>query len=181
MNFKELSEHLVTQTCPLGSGFELTWDANKFNGECFRRMGRSYKERARQFESDFKAARNTEAEVEPESDSPLGGAVESYERMMEMSALSADILVELYADILASDRYGIIREWKLDDGTPPTFDNLRQVPGESLKFIFEFCRDSSGPKGQGTPTQTLSNPTTSETISDGSSDPTTRLPESRPM
>jgi len=177
MNFKKLAQHLVTDTCPLGEGFELTWDANKFTGECFRRMGRTYQSRA---EEMSRAQSEVEAEAQG-ADANLAEIAARYGRTMEMTAISADISGEIYADVLASDRYGILHSWVLDDGTPPTFENLMQLPGETLKFIFDFCRENSGPKGEGTPTKTRPSLTTSEIISAGSSDPTTRSPESPSM
>lgn len=170
MNFKNLAQHLVTDTCPLGEGFEVTWDANKFAGECFRRMGRTYQTRAGEMAQAQEAVTAEDAEGEVN----LAEVAARYGRTMEMTALSADIQTEIYADVLASDRYGILVGWVMEDGTPPTFESLMQVPGETLKFIFDFCRENSGPKGQSALKKTRSNPTTFETSSDGSSDPDTR-------
>jgi len=173
MNFKDLLRpRPVTKTCPLGSGFQLTWDANKFTGECFRRMGRTYKARAEQVSA---------AQGDRQAANSLAEAVAQYEQTMEVTAITADVSVEIYADVLAPERYGIIMDWVLDDGTPPTFENLMQLEAEALKFIFDFCRDNSGPKEQGTPTKTPLSLTTSETTSAGSSGQTTLSPESPTM
>ncbi len=173
MNFKELSQHLVTDTCPLGSGFEVTVDANKFAGECFRRMARTYRTRASEFE-----------ETAPLVDRPAETVTEAalrYEQTQELSAITTDVEREVLADVLASDRYGIIHDWKLDDGTPPTFENMMQLNGSQLRFLFEWAREAGSPKEHGTPKKTRRSRTTSETISDGSSAPTTLSPASPTM
>jgi hypothetical protein len=173
MNFKELSQHLVTDTCPLGSGFEVTVDANKFAGECFRRMARTYRARAEEFE--------TNAPLADGAVQTVGEAADRYEHTQELKAITFDVEREVLADVLASDRYGIITGWKLDDGTPPTFENLMQLDAAKLRFLFEWARETGSPKEHGTPIQTPLNLTTSETTSDGSSDLTTPSATSQSM
>lgn len=170
MNFKSLSQYPVTTRVEIGEGFEITVDANKYNGECFRRMARVYKQRAEEFE----AGRVAPAD---DADKSIAAAVARYEGQMELTAITADLEREQYADVLASDRHGILMDWEqyetdeeagLSRKVPPTFENLMQVPGPALKAIFETGRDAARPKEQGTPTET----TTLETSNDGSSDPT---------
>lgn len=169
MNFKELIQpKLITAVCPIGSGVEMTVDVNKYVGECYRRMARTYRERGEQVAAAHKADG-----APREKPGTLREAIADFEALMEVSAVSADVSVAMYADILASDRYGIIDDWRLDDNIPPTFENLMQLDVETLKFFFDWGRDIGNPKGQGDQTKNPSNLTTPETTSDGSSDQTT--------
>lgn len=171
MNFKELAQYPITLTCPVGAGFEMTVDANKYNGECFRRMARTYRGSADAFQSRREVAG---ADLDATADN-LPAVVERYTAQLELSAITLDFTKEEYADVLASDRHGILLDWEVfADGqkVPPTYENLMQVPEAVLRTIFNAGRDAARPKEDGTSTQTRSNPTTVETSSDGSSDPT---------
>jgi hypothetical protein len=165
MNFKQLAQYPVTTRVEIGEGFEIKVDANKYNGECFRRMARTYKERAKEFDA---GRAEVTADV-PEVADNLSAVVARYEGQMELTAITADLEREQYADVLAIDRHGILMDWEQEEdgrSVPPTFENLMQVPGAALKAIFDAGREAANPKQQGTPTTQ----TTLETSSDGSSD-----------
>lgn len=176
MELKKLQERLITDTfSPEGDeGVSLTWDCHKFTGEVGRRLARVYRSTAERVEAKQPKPKKAAAQS-------LADVAEDLARSTEIGAALDDLEREMYADVLACDRYGILKEWGMtDEGepVPPTYENLITLPGPALVGIFRFCKERSSPKSRAGEQTTSSNPTTSETTSDGSSSPITHSPAS---
>jgi hypothetical protein len=169
MIFEELSEDIrQTYVRIAGKEFSVTYDANKYIGEVYRRMANLYRERAR----------TLDAEPEKKEGDTLTAIAETVGASLDRTAMRMDLDREMYADALASDRYGIIHDWdqktKAGKRVPPTLKNLMQVPGQALREIFRQCREDARPKDEGTAEETSA--TTSTTTSEPSSSPDTPTP-----
>lgn len=185
-----LDECPMSGEMPAGrGGLPLEWDANKFTGELGRRMAASYRACAERFEK--RRAEATEA-TRPKGGrrrkaADEGSLVTVADEMavsLELTAMVGEVEKEMYADALASDRYGILLGWGLTvDGAPvePTFEQLMRRSAKVVKAIFTFCREESLPKKPeaGNEQSPETSPTTSSPTSDTSSTPATPTPESQ--
>ena len=169
MNFEDLSEDVrrATVTIEGMTPFWVDFDANKYVGACYRRMAEHYR-------------RQAGAEADAVTDLKT---FEALAERFEQAAVRIDLDREMYADVLAEDRYGIIKAWdqrlKSGEYVAPNFENLMRVPSGRLREIFRQCREAPMPKK--TETAEDASATTSSTISDGSSSPDTHTPESQIM
>jgi hypothetical protein len=165
-----VGEYLITDEMPVAEGrtLRVTFDANKFTGALYRRMAEFC--RARQ--SEFEQA----AEPQPEPRS-LADVMVQTARRLDFSATVEDVDREMYADALASDRYGVLRAWGVTDGgrsVEPTFDVLRGYPSPRLRALYEWCREEARPKKAKTEPGTM----TAASTNDGSPAPDTPTPAS---
>lgn len=178
MDFTKLQQYTLTKRFPVGEdGVDVTWDANKFVGALQRRMADMYRAKARELAALDPSLDGSTAEKE--SDEPtLIESAERLARQMEINAAFDEIDREMYADALASDRYGILVDWDMQQGgahLAPTFDVLMTLKAKSLRDLFTFCREGSLPKKDETP-MTLSSQTTALTSSNGTASQTSQPP-----
>lgn len=190
MEASTLDECPMTEEMPVGGdALSLTWDANKFTGDLGRRMAGVYRECAERVE---RAQQRAEEAAKPKGRrgarrTGAGGLVTVADELaasLELNAMVGEVEKEMYADALASDRYGILREWGLTVGGAPVAPDFAQLMKRSatvVKAIFTFCREQSLPKkpAAGTGQSPETSPTTSSPTSDTSSPPTTRARESQ--
>jgi hypothetical protein len=190
MEASNLDECVMSGEMPAGGGsLPLEWDANKFTGDLGRRMGGSYRACAQRFEETRKAAEDAQPKKKKQGrrradDESLVAVADGLAASLEITALAGEVEKEMYADALATDRYGILRGWGLTvSGVPvePSFEQLMKRSTTVVKAIFKFCREESLPKKPeaGRPQSPETSPTISSPTSDISSHQTTPAQESR--
>jgi hypothetical protein len=172
MRLSEIVQHCVTETYPVGTGFSLTWDANKFSAAHGRRMAQLYRERSAQFRREAVVSANKVGDGQP-AEQQLADRIDLIADRLEQNAQIEELEKEIYADVLACDRFGILTDWDLEDDadarTKPTFQELMKFPAGLVADIYKFTREESGPKGQrAVTTQSTESQTTSSHTNDGS-------------